>query len=74
MSPEEYAALLASGKVTLNRDDDGNFIYVANFTRTAVLPRDILEQLESERITTIQAHEARLKAFELFIADLKNAK
>jgi hypothetical protein len=74
MSPEEYAALLATGKVTLKRDDDGNFIYVATLTRTAVLPRDILEQLESQMKAATIAHEARMKAFDRFISDLKNSK
>jgi hypothetical protein len=40
MSPEDYAALLAEGKVTLSRDLDGNYLYDASKTTTAVLPRD----------------------------------
>jgi len=74
MSPEEYAALLADGKVSLRRDPEGNFLYDAHRTSTAVLPRDIIEQLEAQMKAAVQEHEQRLKAFERFIADLKNAK
>jgi hypothetical protein len=74
MSPEDYAALLASGKVTLRRDPDGNYIYDATKTTTAVLPRDIIEQLELQKQLMIATHEARLAAFARFIADLKAAK
>jgi len=74
MSPEEYTALLATGKVALSRDSDGNFIYDAQRTSTAVLPRDIIEQLESQMKAETVAHEARMKAFERFLTDLRNAK
>ena len=74
MSPEDYAALLASGKVTLRRDTEGNYIYDASKATTAVLPRDIIDQLERNQKEAIEAHEARMKAFDLFITDLKAAK
>jgi hypothetical protein len=74
MSPEEYAALLADGKVSLRRDVDGNFIYDAYRTSCAVLPRDIIQQLESQMKAETVSHEARMKAFDRFISDLKNAK
>jgi len=74
MSPEEYAALLATGKVNLIRDTDENFIYVATATRTAVLPRDIIQQLEQQRQEAISQHTARLAAFDAFISALKAAK
>lgn len=74
MSPEEYAALLKSGKVTLRRDLEGNYIFDANKATTGVLPRDIIEQLESDRDEAIKAHTAALAAFARFIADLKEAK
>jgi len=74
MSPEEYAALLASGKVSLRRDADGNIIYDAARTSTGVLPRDILEQLERARAAEVTAHEARLKSFDHFLYDLKTIK
>jgi len=74
MSPEEYAALLASGKVELKRDPDNNYIYVAIETTTAVLPRDIIQQLKRQQEQALLEHEARMKAFTIFIADLENAK
>jgi transcriptional antiterminator Rof (Rho-off) len=74
MSPEEYAALLASGKVELRRDPDNNYIYVAVETTTAVLPRDIIEQLKRQQFAAIAAHEARMKAFDVFIAALQATK
>jgi hypothetical protein len=73
MSPEEYAALLSVGKVTLRRDVEGNYIYDAQRTSTAVLPRDIIQQLETQRLTAVLEHEKRLKAFDLFITALKLA-
>jgi hypothetical protein len=74
MHPEEYAALLASGKVVLKRDPDNNYIYVAIETTTAVLPRDIIEQLEITQKTAIEQHQNRMKAFDSFIEALKAAK
>jgi hypothetical protein len=74
MNPEEYAALLASGKVELKRDPDKNFYYVAIETTTAVLPRDTIEQLKRQQFAAIAAHEARMKAFETFIEALAAAK
>jgi len=74
MSPEEYAALLSVGKVALSRDSDGNFLYNAQRTSTAVLPRDIIAQLEAQMKAATVAHEASMKAFERFLADLRNAK
>ena len=74
MSPEEYAALLTSGKVALRRDSDGNFLYEAYRTSTAVLPRNIIEQLQADQNAAIQTHEQSMAAFNLFITALKNAK
>ena len=72
MSPEDYAALLAQGKVALSRDPEGNYIYDASKTSTAALPRDIIQQLEKARADAVAAHTARLEAFDRFITDLKN--
>lgn len=74
MSPEEYAALKASASVKLYRDAEGNFLYDANQKNTGVLPRDIVEQLE-----TLDANEAKTRAQRhtdilAFIADLKAAR
>lgn len=74
MSPEDYAALLAEGKVILTRDAEGNYIYDATKVTTAVLPRDIIEQLEKTRSEAIATHNARMAAFDTFIIALKNAK
>lgn len=74
MTPEEYATLLAGGKVILKRDIDGNYLYEAYRSSTSVLPRDIIEQLETQMKRMIETHEARLKAFDRFISDLKNAR
>jgi len=74
MSPEEYAALLTTGKVDLRRDRDGNFLYEAYRTSTAVLPRNIIEQLQADQNAAIQTHEQSMAAFNLFITALKNAK
>jgi hypothetical protein len=74
MSPEEYAALLATSKVELKRDKDNNYIYVAIETTTAVLPRDIIAQLELQQATAMAQHEARMQAFNTFIDALKAAK
>jgi hypothetical protein len=73
MSPEEYAELLAVGKVALRRDLEGNYIYDANKYTTATLPRDIVEQLVKAQANAITEHELRMKAFDRFINDLKNA-
>jgi hypothetical protein len=73
MSPEEYAALKAAASVKLYRDAEGNFVFDARQARTAVLPRDILEQLETARAAEITGHEKRLKDLDTFYADLKNA-
>lgn len=73
MSPEQYLALLASGKVVLRRDQDRNYIFDAIQFTTSVLPRDIIEQLEEQKKNAIAAHETRMKAFDRFIEDLKNA-
>ena len=72
MSPEDYTALLASGKVAFSRDIEGNYLYNASKTSTAVLPRDIIQQLEKGRKDAVDAHTARLAAFDRFITDLKN--
>ena len=74
MSPEEYAALLTHGKVTLRRDEEGNYIYDAKKTSTAVLPRDIVDQLEKAQAEAIDAHTLRMTQFDRFITDLRNAK
>ena len=74
MSPEEYAALLADGKVALRRDSDANYLYDAYRTSTAVLPRNIIEQLQADQKAAIQAHQMRMAAFDLFITALKSAK
>lgn len=73
MSPEHYLALLASGKVVLRRDRDGNYIFDAIEFSTSVLPRDIIEQLEEQKKVATAQHETRIKAFDRFIQDLKNA-
>jgi len=74
MSPEEFAALLAGGKISLRRDTDGNYLYDAYRTSTAVLPRNIIEQLQANQKAAIMAHEMRMTAFDLFISALQNAK
>jgi len=74
MTPEEYAAILATGKIILKRDGDGNYLFDAYRASTAVLPRDIIEQLEKQQKEMIIDHEARLTAFDRFITDLRNAR
>jgi hypothetical protein len=74
LSPEAYAAFLAEGKISLKRDDEGNYIFVASKTTTSVLPRDIIEQLEKGRVEETAAFYARMAAFDLFISALKAAK
>jgi len=74
MSPEEYAALLADAKVSLRRDLDGNYIFDATKTTTSVLPRDIIDQLEKSKAEATSAYEASMKAYDTFIAALKDAK
>ena len=72
MSPEEYAALLATGKVNLSRDLEDNYIFNAKKTTTGVLPRDIIEKLQLDRAEEVATHTARLAAFDKFILDLQN--
>jgi len=74
MSPEDYAAFLAEGKITLKRDQEGNYIFVASKTTTSVLPRDIIEQLEKARAAETITYNARMAAFDDFIQALKAAK
>jgi len=73
MSPEDYAALLASGKVALSRDPEGNYLFNAKKTTAGVLPRDIIEQMEKTKAEAIAAHELRMQQFTRFITDLTNA-
>ena len=74
MSPEEYAALKAAATVKLFRDPAGNYLYSATEAKTAVLPRDIITQLETIDKSEAIARDTRHTAILTFIADLKAAK
>jgi hypothetical protein len=74
MSPEEYAALKAAAAVKLYRDSEGNYLYDANEKKTGVLPRDIIEQLETLDFTEATTRAKRHDEIRTFISDLKEAQ